>query len=227
MSDQNDAAQNGDNTGEPLTVAAAAAVLGVTERRLRRLLEQPEYAARTVMLTRRTRTGTRTGAALPPALLAEVAHHFKHETNAANGDTENAAETRRERGEHGANGDGNAAGTGFEAAHLVPLYQRLLAEKDARIGDLKSEVEALRAALEREQQNHARTQALRSLPAPAVVVETPAETAPGGPHAGENSETGQVPQSDAKSPSEGKQHEQRRHWWQVWRRRAEEQEAKP
>jgi hypothetical protein len=72
------------------TIAEAATALGVGERRLRRLLERPEYASRTVSVTRQTKTGTRQAVTVPPALLDDIRQLIEIETNAANGDSVSA-----------------------------------------------------------------------------------------------------------------------------------------
>lgn len=227
MNDATDTS-GGAETGEALPVAEAAAFLNVSERRLRRLLQRPEYAARTVAQTRRTRTGTRTGAALPPGLLDDLRAAVEHENNAANGGNENAAQTQAEADERGHERrhehERNTDGAGFNAeaaAQVVPLYQRLLEEKDARIGDLKSEVEALRAALEREQQNHARTQALRALDAPRVPdVSAPAPDSP--PDAPQGPQTGESGEVAAKAGPGGEsvveEQPRRGSWWPFGRK---------
>jgi len=191
-----------DNGGRALTVAEAGVVLNVSERRLRRLLERPEYAARTMAQTRRTRTGTRTGAALPPALLHDLAAVIEHEENAAN-----AAGTRQERGEGGGrksdSTDTAAEGDPLTAGQLVPLYQRLLTEKDTRIGELTAALEHEREQSRRLADALAREQTLRALPAP-----------PAAPREPETGRTSDDTRNGAEGPQRGTETAKpRASWW--------------
>ena len=142
---------------DDLTIPAAAAVLGVHERRLRRLLERPEYADRTRQVTRRTRTGTRTAAALPSALVADLRARIEIEANAANADADN----------DGGNADNAApntdrrggAGT-IPPSALVALYEQRLQDKDRLIAAKDETIAELKASLLHERESHQRTQAL-------------------------------------------------------------------
>ena len=73
-----------------LTVAEAAGRLGVSERRLRHILQRGEYAASMRPMTRRTRSGIRHSAGIPPETLAALAQEIRLdavptiENNAAN-----------------------------------------------------------------------------------------------------------------------------------------------
>ena len=60
---------------ELLTIAEAAPRLGVTERRLRRLLGRGDYAARCRPVTRRTRSGRRQALIAPDPRLVP-GHHL-------------------------------------------------------------------------------------------------------------------------------------------------------
>jgi len=117
-----------------LTIAEAAAQIGVNEPRLRRLLARPEYAPRVVTLTRRTRTGTRTGKAVPLAFLPELQALFERETG-----PEGARERKRK----------HVQERKREAFPAPPdaLAMRLVDEQAARINDLRAQVANLQAQL--------------------------------------------------------------------------------
>lgn len=240
---------------ELLTVAEAAAFLGVTERRLRRLLALPAYSAQTrretrrkLGETRRTKSGPGSVTVLPADLLAELAALFAADPEIRNPENtpkdphqtdpgETRRETRREPGadsarlgadsartpagqgvpplhteqedhqddtqeaeseiktgpeapeeerwqEHRQNADTNTdrtwtePGTSpFTTSALVPVYERLIAEKDARIDDLQKALEAERAARLEAAQALTREQTLRAYALPAATA-TDTEGAP-------------------------------------------------
>ena len=202
-----------------VTIAHAARRLGVTEQKLRRLLARPEHAGRTVSATHRTRTGTRRATLLPECFVGELGALFEHETNAPANPPGKAPGTVSE---HSGEGAGEHAAIVFTGEAPGPLVRALLGQYEARIGDLKSEVEALRAALEREQQNHARTQTLRALAAPPPMQEpAPEQTGPGrhagGPTAGDGGPEAAEARPSAQRASQGER--PRRAWW-PWHRRA-------
>jgi len=69
---------------------------------------------------------------------------------------------------------------------------------EGRILDLQRQLSAANAALEREQQNHARTQTLRALEAPTIAQETrPAADDTGNGPEGAQAGTGQAPGATA------------------------------
>lgn len=120
---------------ELLTVAQAAARLGVSEPRLRRLLARPEHAPRVVTLTRRTQTGTRTGKAVPLAFLAELQTCFERVSG-----PDYARERERERSRE-------REREAFPRPQDA-LATRLLAEQAARIEDLRAQVAHLQGMLD-------------------------------------------------------------------------------
>ena len=144
-----------------LTVRQAAKRMGVSQKRLRSLLAQREFQNRVRQITLRTRHGVRwTAPGIPLDLLADL----------------NAAINP----------------VGVEPAEIVPkpemapatsspepgtlpaiVYQKLLDEKDARIGDLKLENQKLHAALLLAQNNLARQQVLRVFPSEAQTPSLP------------------------------------------------------
>ena len=150
--------------GERLTISEAASRLGVSARYVRRLLERPELSAMVEHGTRQTRTGERGTRLVPPALFLRLqsvtTHKLDAEPNEERGPEQNAAEhgTRNEAAES------QKAVPFSEPDQLTPLGARLVAEMEGRIMDLQRQLAAANAALEREQQNHARTQALASMP---------------------------------------------------------------
>ncbi len=171
-----------------LTVADAAARLGVTEQRLRRLLAREEYAPRTVTRTRRTRTGTRQARMLPEALVVEIGDALTSEENAPDayttGTDTGRAEGKQQRARHDAP---NATGD----MRLAALYERQLQDKN-------EEIAFLREQLALAQQNLSREQTLRALPAPAQ--NTPQE-APDAQNTGDRAEGGH---SQPNTSAEGK-----------------------
>jgi len=167
-----------------LTVSEAAAELGTTQPRLRRLLVRPDFAGRTQTETRETKTGTRTATVVPVSVLDDLRaaleaapvreqkqereqspHHALPPSEKASRDQEREQER------------GPAAAFSFpadveESDQLSPLAARLVGEMEARIADLKEQNERLASALQREQEGRARDQALRALLPP---VESDAE----------------------------------------------------
>ena len=145
---------------EPITVPDAAVALAVNERRLRRLLERGEYAARTVTITRRTVTGTRTATALPQDLFRDIAVIIKREWKASTEEEANTSQTPMEGmpnpKENAANGDANgdrnaaerggnpAANADNAAVDTVPfLLREIIDRQDREINHLR---EVLREA---------------------------------------------------------------------------------
>jgi len=141
-------------TGEEvLTIAEAAAQIGVNEPRLRRLLARPEYAGRVVSLTRRTRTGTRTGKAVPLAFLPELKVALDRiSTPETQGERERERSRERER----------------EALKTPPdaMAIRVVEEQAARINDLRAQVANLQAQLDaaNERQRGHKAALARALP---------------------------------------------------------------
>jgi hypothetical protein len=170
------------DTDEWISVAEAAQRLGVTERTLRRLLCREEYAAQTRQETRQTRTGTRQTTLFPAALLPRLAQHFEKWENAAKHGAKNGAGIRR-----------NALNTaGPNTALVMQTYERLLAEKEARLGELQAALDHEREQSKRLTEALAREQSLRLLP--------PAQEA--------SQETLQEEAAEGKHP-----------WWAFWQRK--------
>ena len=140
-------------TEKVLTIAQAAQRLGISERHLRRLLARPEYADQTRTLTRTTRTGTRTSAGLPAALLESlrVAILRAHEIDAR--DDQNADDADREQRQIHGQGGPEDRQKADKADIMPPFVSALLSEKDRRIEDLTM-------ALEHEREAHRRAETL-------------------------------------------------------------------
>ena len=119
-------------SGELLTVVEVAGRLGITDRALRRKLARPEYASQLGVLTHQTRTGTRTAAGLPPGLVQALL----------------------EENERGGNADTNVAGGGetrtVEGTLPAPVYQKIIADKDAEIVYLREQLSLAQQNLARE-----------------------------------------------------------------------------
>lgn len=146
-----------------LTIAEAATRLGVHERRLRRLLTRPEYAARTVTETRRTRTGTRTATALPVDLITDLSAFFERQS----APEPPVEETVSERGQE--------PGATLTVTALAAYTDRLLQERERVIAAKDAEIETLKTALESERENSrrlsdalTRTQALLAIAPPSA-----------------------------------------------------------
>jgi len=174
-----------------LTVSEAAAELGTTQPRLRRLLARPDFAGRVHQQERETKTGTRTATVVPVLLLDDLRAAL--ETRAAGTERARGAGPVREQKQEREQEQEQAASLPFafpspqEPDQLSPLGARLVAEMEGRIMDLQRQLEAANAALEREQQNHARTQALASLPAPVEQHDAEKKSGPGGASVGNES----------------------------------------
>lgn len=264
---------------ELLTVAEAAAFLGVSERTLRRLLALPANAARTRRETRRTATGARTITLLPAELIAELAACFENEqarqhptanggrntgrtvagtpaehrqTQAGtpagqdvppfqpeqDGPQEAASEIRtpdagpeeEQWQEHRQNGGANTGRTQaegelppFQGTALVPVYERLISEKDARIEDLQKALEAERAARLEAAQALSREQTLRAYALPAAATDDA-----GAPIATDERNTDNLREAELRALvrlqqarlDELEAQQQRRPWWAWWKGRA-------
>jgi hypothetical protein len=202
--------------GEFVTIAEAAQRLHVTERRLRRLLERPEYSARTVTRTRRTRSGMRRSTGLPPDLVADIELVLAEEKYAADVDSDTS---RRDSAQDGAH----------YAADTIPvvLYQRLLQERDRlvqeqaeRIASLERDRERLHDQLQMALESLGREQALRALVPPQMT----AQEAPGSAESGEEGkgeESAPSAENGNETAAKQQQGEPRRAWWQWWRRKEE------
>jgi len=122
-----------------LSVAQACRVLGVSERTLRRILREPEMAAKIQAKDRQTRTGLRRSSLLSPELLNEISQRLSLAETSLNDDGDN---------------------TGRRQADIVQMYENLLAEKDRRIGDLTAALNHERAQSRRHAEALTRAQEL-------------------------------------------------------------------
>lgn len=143
-----------------LTVAEAAASLGVSVRTLRRLLSEARFSGRTEAIERHTAKGPRITAMLPPDLLTDLRAHLHRgvqgQAKAGNGGEAQAASEASE------GTLPNAPPDGAEAATLPALaYQRVIAALEAQNADLRADKERLYEALQLAQENLKREQSLR------------------------------------------------------------------
>ena len=204
---------NSNTSQERLTVAEAARRLDVSERSIYRLLKEPNFAGRTLTEHRQTVTGRRLTTMLPVDVLAELEEHFSIYRTVTNNDgatvTNVGNDDDNNDGRIPANGDNGDSGSVLSVAdpRLVILYERQLADKDA-------EIAFLRTQLQLAQENLAREQALRALAAPQTSRERPSD-APESILAGENRKSAEPAESSAAE-------EKPRHWWRrMWRGRAQ------
>jgi len=164
---------------KPIMIADAANLLGIGERRLRRIVSRPEFKDRTEPGTRKTRTGIRPVNLVTPDLYADILAFITLEdaqADNADGSTDTPQKPQK-----------TAPRTRTDAALPITAYELLLAEKDARIQELQAALESERAAVLRAQEaaahereawtrlsdGHLREQTLRAatlqLPAPEGV----------------------------------------------------------
>lgn len=154
-----------------LTIAEAAARLGVSERALRRLITRAEFAASVRQVSRQTRRGVRLTAVIPPSILSGL-------KDALTGEPRVKDEPPAGEEVSGFTGGGFAAIDGTYAAidGTLParVYQERVAgleavnaEQAQRVADLQGRVEALEADKKELYAVLQREQTLRSLPAPA------------------------------------------------------------
>lgn len=122
-----------------LSVAQACKVLGVSERTLRRILREPEMAARIQAKDRQTRTGLRRSSLLDDELISAISK-------------------RLEVAEEELDNIGNY--TGRRQAELMQMYESLLSEKDQRISDLTAALNHERAQSRRHAEALAQAQEL-------------------------------------------------------------------
>lgn len=219
-----------------LTVAEAAARLGVSERRLRHILQRGEYAASMRPMTRRTRSGTRHSAGIPPETLAALAQEIRLdavpaiENNAAN-KTAPTGNNAAEVGNKTAQGGGEYAAPAGKSPETIPSAETMRQEIRREIEAEQSQKERARLEEEngflRQQLAHAvagwrdeqrrvkdMEQRMKELTGPeeAETLEAPPK-APGGTETGAMTQGG----AEAMGASEARQGEHRRPWWaRLW-----------
>ena len=139
-----------------VTVAEAAALLGVSERTLRRLISLPANAGRTRQEHRQTKTGRRVATVLPVVelealgrqLVEAEAANLTPTPNTGNGGGANGGETPAERGEHRQDAT-------VRSVELADALTRA-AVAEAQVVELRERVAVADAALVREQETAAR-----------------------------------------------------------------------
>jgi len=164
---------------KPIMIADAANLLGIGERRMRRIVARPEFKDRTEPGTRKTRTGIRPVNLVTPDLYADIlAFITLEDAQSDNADGGADIPTKPPK---------PAPRTRTDTVLPITAYELLLAEKDARIQELQAALESERAAVQRAQEaaahereawtrlsdGHLREQTLRAatlqLPAPEGV----------------------------------------------------------
>jgi uncharacterized small protein (DUF1192 family) len=151
-----------------LSVASVAEIVGLSKSELREVVQRPEFAQR-IRYSKLTTDG-KSGRSIriPRDLVDEIRAATRRADNAPPTPEDNPRSAE----------SGAQFGSGNPEMSLAIVYERLLAEKDSRIADLRAEIEHLRAVLEREQTGHARAQALLSLhTAPPAIAEIESESA--------------------------------------------------
>jgi hypothetical protein len=128
-----------------LTVQEAAGQLGIVERRLRRILTRPEYAARTVTAIRQTKSGMRTATVLPSDLLTDIHAYLQSQTSGNNADkadvdTDGAQERRFRQPTRQASGE-------LTTTEKNNLLVQIVSKQDAEILFLRKQVEELTATV--------------------------------------------------------------------------------
>ncbi len=210
------------------TVAEAAARLGVTEQKLRRLLARPEHAGRTVSRTHRTQTGTRRAAMLPEGFIGELAALLERERNRPGNTPPNTPGTETEHSEHSGEASGeraeHSAGV-FTGEAPGPLVRALIGQYEARISELTAALEHEREQSRTWREAHHRAQTLLALAAPVPDVAAQAQDSPQeAPQDPQASESGEV----AAEAGQGEnvvaddnvsEQSRRRSWWPFGRRK--------
>jgi hypothetical protein len=158
-----------------LTVTEAAIRLGITKPEVRTLLKETGLAARTKpkKVDALGHPLPNSGVYIPENLLGELeaAQRMVAESIASapaapetvSAPAEKAEEPPQQAPETPPTPRNDSVRTEMP---IALVYERLLAEKDARIGDLQAEIEHLRGFVEREQAAHSRAQALLALQSP-------------------------------------------------------------
>ena len=152
---------------EPITIREAADRLGVSERTLRRFFQADEQAAKLVAISRQVGGRCRVVRLVPLAVIEELQEVFQSRKMAGRGEHDQQAEQAAEQqagnrqagGNHEAGGEASRADMEIGPRALIMVYERLLAEKDARI-------EELTAALDHERQQSKRAFGLVALSGP-------------------------------------------------------------
>jgi hypothetical protein len=177
-----DARQINDGAAWP-TVAEAAEQIGVSERSLRRFLRAPEHRQQTEAGTRRERRQTNTGArdatVLSPSFIESLKAHFSDQNSAqSTAERNTGTQDRHNTGENAGTTQANTGapplptGDRSDAAGMITpandmrlaiVYERLITAKNEQIESLTARIESLESALQREQENTARAQALHAM----------------------------------------------------------------
>jgi hypothetical protein len=147
-----------------LSVSSVAEMIGATKIELRELVQRPEFLARIRFKKPGPDGQPGRSPLIPRELVDDLRAAYKPvepaEPLVDEAQPDAPAEQPPPQEPHTQSGPNN------QEMSLAIVYERLLSEKDARIADMRAEIEHLRSVLEREQNAHARSQALLSLQAP-------------------------------------------------------------
>ena len=222
-----------DSEVDLLTVAEAAARLGVSERRLRHILQRGEYAATMRTMTRRTRSGIRHSAGIPPETLAALAQEINQDALPAfeNNAAANAANNAAPAGNNAAQAGGEEAAPAGKSPETIrqEIRQEIEAEQSQKErARLEEENGFLRQQLAhavagwRDEQRRVKDmeQRMKELTGPpeGETLEAPPE-APGGTETGAMAQDGAEAIGTAKSPAEESAAEEKpaAGWWaRLW-----------
>lgn len=221
---------NATSEAEGIPLSEAAAQLGITRPRLQRLLQRPQWASASWKTERETRTGTRTvtlvRVSVLPALQTEIIEREREQDGPACSRSYSRSDSMQSR-----------SASRDTSGQLEPLAAALLAEKDARIGELTAALEHERETTRRLTEALSREQHLRLLPPPAsravsaVAPSAVSDTARGATRDTADDAAAPSAQNAPAAAPDGPEtgaaddqgSERRRRWWQVWRRQEKEQ----
>jgi len=198
------------HAGEFVTVAQAAARLGVTEPRLRRAVARTGTATQTQ--TRRTRTGTRTGTVLPVAALVGLAAFLSENGTEREHDGEQKRE--RERKPTQADAEGFAAPDTPAGNGDAALVAHLTGEVEYLRAALAREQETAKAALDRLAESERRASVLIAATAGAFGSQIGPRIASDDTHGGLSGDRDKVPEGETGS---GNPLQKTRTWWRLWK----------
>ena len=133
---------------EALTIAEASALLGISERSLRRWFAAPENAAETRRITRQERRQTRTGSRIATVVLVSEIERIRDALHPGEGPGIPSPERRQERGENAGNKYGASPTLPPLSDPLVEELRRQIEAKDQemreRLAEQSATIEDLR-----------------------------------------------------------------------------------
>jgi hypothetical protein len=140
-----------------LDVDAAAAALDIQPRRLRRILQRPEWASRVQTVTRTTRTGQRQARLLPPDLVSDLRARIDIAPSQSDEESTDKETRTRPRGQNTAVERGQ-----LTKRQVAAYYEAMLAERQRMIDQQAAHIKTLEVALDDARQ--VRDQALLAIP---------------------------------------------------------------